>query len=70
MTPIELAHAAEGRRDRNRQPSNLNISTQERYLMNVLDESFQLAYLVFLTYIHIQNPVISVSIYLLPIQRP
>ena len=74
MTPIELAHAAEGRRDRSRQASNLNISSQERYLMNVLDESLQLACLVVLTYIYIQNPVRypcrSVSIYLLPMQRP
>jgi hypothetical protein len=70
MTPIELAHAAEGRADRNRQASNLNIFTQERYIINVLVESLQLAYLVVLTYIYIQNPDISVSIYLLPIRQP
>jgi hypothetical protein len=53
MMPIELAHAAEGRADRNRQVGDLNISTREKYLMNMLDKSLQLACLVVLTYIYL-----------------
>jgi hypothetical protein len=70
MMPIELAHAAEGRADRNKQAVDLNIFTQEKYLMNMLDKSLELVCLVVLTYIYLQNPDISVSIYLLPIWRP
>jgi hypothetical protein len=68
MTPIELAHVAEGWVDRNRQAGKFNIFTQEkkRYRTNVSDELFQLTYFGVLTHIYVQNIDISASIYLLP----